>query len=480
MSLPKKVRNQNITFWAIITMGLVLRVLALTQHDFWLDEAFTFYLSKLPIKQILSASLADNNPPLFHVLIHFVNEISKNEIILRLPSFAAGIATIFLTYLLVLKFISKSAALLSAALVSFSPLTIYLSTEARPHSLGILFATLEIFVFLTLLKNPTHLISLFFVLITIIGIYTHYYIVLLLVPFTFLVIKERGLLSLKKWLTIILLSALPTLPWVIFSLKFNHSNCWCPTTLLALSSTFVSPATSGVGTVNLRAFTDLPKEKFLLLAITSLVTVFYFARGLTKNFYLSAIYLGPLIILSTIGIFSHFFSPRAFAIFSPIYLSILAIGARSSSPKKLIIPTLLFLLGSISLLESQDDFFRGSRLKAVYNLVKTENVPITHTSVITYYPIKYYSGDELQNYLIAENPLSLPTVEYIGGKKSHNLPKSNKLWIVDNEDYKNQREEHQQAIAKLLPNYYVKKTFQFDNIFVSLLEPYGVPENFVQ
>lgn len=473
MTLPKKILHLPFTFWAIITLGLVLRILALTQHDFWFDEAFTYYLSRLPFRQILTVVSTDNNPPLYYQLIHFVVAVSKNEIILRLPSFVAGMATIPLTYFLVYKFISRHAALSSAAFVSLSPLTVYLSTEARPHSLGILFATLEIFAFLTLIKKPTRLNSLLFVITTIIGFYTHYYIVLLLVPFTFLVIKKRGLLSLKKWLMLVTLSGLPTLPWVILSLAASHNNCWCPTTMFALPSSLVSPATSGVGIVNLRVFTHLPIVKFSLLLFTSLITMIYFVRGLTKSFSLTIIYLGPLLILSAIGIFANVFSPRAFAVFSPVYFSIVALGVQTSPKKRLIIPALLLLFGLISLLQSQDEFFKGERIKPVYNLVKTKNVPITHTSITTYYPIKYYSLDDQQNFLISENPLNSTTTQYIGGQKNQSLPKTNKLWVVDYRLGENQKEDHQKTVARLLPDYHIERTRQFDNIFVSFLELNG-------
>lgn len=456
-------------FWAIISLGLVLRILALTQHDFWFDEAFTYHISKLPFKQILTAVSADNNPPLYYILIHFVIAVNKNEVILRLPSLAAGMATILLTYFLVYKFIRKSAALTSTAFVSLSPLTIYLSTEARPHSLGILFATLEIIAFLTLIKKPTRANSLLFILITIMGLYTHYYVALLLIPFTFILVKKKGLLSLRKWFMLVFLSGLAVLPWLKLSLSTLHSDCWCPSLLSANLSSLVSPAISGVGVVNLRYFLSLDASKFLLLALASFLTITYFVRGLTKNFYLTALYIYPLLTLNIIGFFHPILSPRAFAVFSPIYLSILALGAKSSFLKKLLIPALLFLFGIISLMQSQYKFFRGDPVKSVYNLVKTENITVVHTSVLTYYSLQYYSLNKFNNFLIDENPLSPLTVQYIGGQKSQSLPETNELWLVDYSLVANQEQDYQKTIARFLPYYYIERLQKFDNISVSFL-----------
>ena len=456
---------------AIFLLGTLLRILATSQHDFWYDEAFTYFVSKLPLKDLLTVTQSDANPPLYYILMHYVIALGKGEIILRLPSLLAGIATIILTFSLVNKFINKYAALPAAAFVSLSPLTIYLSTEARPHSLGIFFATLVVFTFLSLIKRPTLPNSGLFIGATAIGLYTHYYIGLLLIPFTFiLVIKNGSLLSLKRWFILVLLCSAALLPWTITTLGASHNKCWCPRTVVSLPASLVSPVASGVGMVTLRTFPELPKAKFLFLTLTSLLTLIYFVKGTNKSLFLTATYFGPLLIMSTIGIFTNIFSPKAFSIFSPIYLSILALGVHSSSHKKLLIPILLLFLGTISIWQSQDGFFKGDRLKLTYGLLKTKDIPIIHTSATTYYPLKYYTGDNGQNFLIGENPLNPSTVNYIEGQRLQTIPQTDTMWVIDNNRWDKTGQKSSEAKANLLTTYNIDSTYQFDSITVSYLK----------
>lgn len=456
---------------AILSLGLLLRLLALAQHDFWYDEAFTYFVARLDLNDLLATTTSDANPPLYYILMHYVLAFGKSEAILRLPSLVAGLVTIILTHTLVKKFISEKAALLAAAFVSLSPLTIYLSTETRPHSLGVLIATLEVFAFLSLIKRPTLLNSGFLVITTAIGLYTHYYIALLLITFTFiLVFKKSSPLSAKRWSVLIFLSILPLLPWIIPTLGASHDKCWCPNTFLSLPASLVSPVASGVGMVTLRTFPNLPKAEFLLLALVSLLTLIYFFKGTTKSLLLTATYFGPLLVLGTVGIFFNAFSPKAFSIFSPIYFSILALGVHSSPHKKLLIPTLILFLGTISIWQSQDEFYKGDRLKLAHKQVKTKNIPILHTSATTYYPLKYYTADFGQNFLIGENPLTPSTVNYIGGQRLQSLPQTDTIWVIDNNRWDKTGQKSSEAKASLLATYNIDNTFKFDSITVSYLK----------
>lgn len=455
----------------ILLLSLLLRLLALSQHDFWYDEAFTYFVARLDIKSLLAATASDANPPLYYILMHYVAAIGKSEIILRLPSLVTGLITVILTHAIVKKFISNKAALTATAFVSVSPLTIYLSTEARPHSLGVLIATLEVFAFLSLIKRPTLPNSGFFIITTAIGLYTHYYLALLLITFTFiLVFKKSSPLSAKRLLVLVLLSILPLLPWIIPTLGASHNKCWCPHTFLSLPASLVSPAAAGVGMVTLRTFPNLPKTEFLFLALVSITTFIYFFKGALKNRLLAVFYFGPLLIIGTIGLSSTIFSPKAFAVFSPIYLSILALGVYSSPYKKLLVPVLIIALGSISVWQSQDEFFKGDRLKLARELIGTKNIPILHTSATTYYPLKYYSDEATQNFLIGENPLNSSTVNYIGGQKLQNLPQTNAIWVIDNYRWDKTGLKSTEAKKASLSEYQIQETYQFDTITVSYLK----------
>ena len=514
MKLSSKLNNNSNVFLVIFFLGLILRVLAANQHDFWFDEAYTYFSSSPPLPDLIQIALADNNPPIYYLLIHFILKLGSSELVLRAPSVIAGLATIFMTYVLAKAFLKKRGlALVSAALVASSPLAIYLSTEARPHSLAILLVTVALYSFYRLAQKPQIPNITLFILIMAIGFYTHYYLTLLLIPFTYLVAKKPTRLSPKGWLAIISAIFLIIAPWIILSAKTPHNNCWCPHTFVSLPASLVSPALSGVGIVTLRYFPQLPPLVLAFFSISAILTLVLFFRGIIKNFTFAAFYVLPLLTLSVLGLLFQVFSPKAFAVFTPIFAVLVALGTDS---KKWLVSALFFLFTATSIIQIVHPFCGGERLKDVYNQVSTASYPIVHTSSITFYPLKYYARDKQQNILLVKNPLKAQTVKLIDklprperpryySKSLHERaeysqssevcirfrihpssqtrrcsaseykeqqdidPKSDRLWLVDTTKLTDIK-DRQEAISQLLAEYAPVKTFQFDNISVSLLE----------
>ena len=313
-------------FIAILIIGILLRIFALNQHDFWFDEAFTYHIARLPVKDLIAASLTDNNPPLYYLLIHFVLKIGQNELILRLPSLILGILAIPLIYIVLKEQINRKAAIIAASLFSVSPLAIYTAAEARPHGPAVIFTLFISMVFFRLIKKSNIKYSVLFIFLAILSIYVHFYTLLLFLPFTLIVVFGKSRIKILKWLIIlsIILSAL--IPWFYFSIQKIHSDCACPPTFLSLPSALVSPVIGGVGEFTLRSFPTLPLPIFLLFATTTLIHLLLFLKGLAQNRSIAFLYLVPLAILSLFGLFFPVFSPKAFAIFNPIYFAIVAIG----------------------------------------------------------------------------------------------------------------------------------------------------------
>ena len=72
MKISSKPINNFKMFLSIFILGLALRLLSLNAHDFWFDEAYTYQIAKLPLKELAAAALADNNPPFYYLLIHLI------------------------------------------------------------------------------------------------------------------------------------------------------------------------------------------------------------------------------------------------------------------------------------------------------------------------------------------------------------------------------------------------------------------------
>ena len=463
------VKSETKFLVTIVVIGTLLRFFAIGQHDFWFDEAFSYHIARLPVKDLIAATLSDNNPPIYYLLLHYILKISNNEIVLRLPSLIASIASTVLLYTMLKKLINRKVGLIASALFSLSPLTIYIGTEARLHSLAMLIVILLVIVFFSLKKKPTFINLLVFIVIGIAGLYTQYYISLLFLPFTWIVIRHK-ILPLNKWFFVLVAMALPLVPWLVASAMTTHNSCSCPSTVLSIPATLVAPAIGGVGEVTMRSFINLPPLILSGFAATSLTTFFLFLRGLVSAKILAPLYLMPLIIISLAGLFLPVFSPKAFAIFSPLYFGIVGLGIAKLGDYRIAATPLVVALGAISVVQITNPFFAGTKLKPIYNIVNQDrSSSVAHTSLLTYYSLNYYSQGNQKHILITQNPLSTETVKFIGGEMQEVDPKSDNLWLVDTEKW-TEKDSRKTALQTLFNNYEVKKKDSVNTISVYLLK----------
>lgn len=139
----------------ILLLALLMRLAALNQ-SFWLDEAVnvlaardnTFWsmLTKYPI--------GDFHPPgYFAVLWVWDHIFGYSEITSRLTSVIFGVLTVYLTYLIGKKLISRRVGTLGALLLAVNPLHLYYSQEARMYSFAALAGSLSFYFFIDLLRG---------------------------------------------------------------------------------------------------------------------------------------------------------------------------------------------------------------------------------------------------------------------------------------------------------------------------------------
>ncbi len=449
--------------------GLVLRFFMIIQRDFWFDEAFTFYIANLPLKTMFQAILTDNNPPLYYLIIHFLLKISTSYIFIRLPSLIFNLAAIFVFFVFLKKYFNSKVASITGSLMAVSPLSIYIGTEARLHSLAMLFVVTGISLFFLLLKKADIKTILFFILISILGLYTQYYFALLFVPMSSIVIFKRSALTVKRWLLIVLLVSLTAVPWIYLSTFTTHSGCSCPNTIFTLPAVLVSPVLVGLGPTTLREFTSLPNPLLIFFSLSATVIIFLYIRGVFRNWLLSIVYLIPFLILSLLGLFLPIFSPKAFSIFSPLYLTFIALAINTYRRKGWMLSLVIILLTFISAIQIINPFFNGERVKLIAQAITQKpKLPVLHTSVVTFYSLNYYLRDGRRNFLITQNPLSPETVEFIGGKKQNIDPKSNEFWLINTSKWVDTK-EYDFVLRDLSKGFKIQQVVQIDKVTVNLL-----------
>lgn len=141
--------------WAILILGLILRLISLNQ-SLWLDEA----INALAVKNyslldlVTQYARADFHPPGWFIILWLWTKLAGySEIAVRIPSVLFGLLTIWLTYLIGKKLVSKNLGILAAALIAINPLHIYYSQEARMYSLATLAVLVNILLFIKLTKR---------------------------------------------------------------------------------------------------------------------------------------------------------------------------------------------------------------------------------------------------------------------------------------------------------------------------------------
>ena len=187
-------------------------LLFLTQ-SFWRDEAFSYFMAKKNIFQIIFLTAKDFNPPLYYFILHFwIKIFGGSEISLRMISFIFFWATLYVAFLFfndIFKMKLKRAFFYLLFFV-INPFLLFYAFEARMYSMLAFFATLSFYYFFK--KNYK-----LYTLVTILGLFTHYFMIFVVVgQWMFLWINKKKGFQFKK--SSLYLSGLIFSPWLLFSL----------------------------------------------------------------------------------------------------------------------------------------------------------------------------------------------------------------------------------------------------------------------
>ncbi len=141
----------------LVAVAALLRFVGLGHQAYWGDEALTAFFAQLAPDEILQRlSEGEGNPPLYYVGIWlWMEAFGSGEATVRTVSALAGTATVPVAYLAAMEFVSRRAALATAALVAVSPILIWYSQEARAYTLAVLLCALSLLTFGRALREPT-------------------------------------------------------------------------------------------------------------------------------------------------------------------------------------------------------------------------------------------------------------------------------------------------------------------------------------
>jgi len=204
----------------IITVAAILRLVVIDQ-SLWLDEAINVNNAQaLDFKSlVLSYSLSDFHPPLYHVILKlWIMFFGTSEISIRTPSILFGLSTVYATYLIGKKLFEEKTALIGATLMATAPLAIYYSQEARMYSLAAAAAAFSVYFFISLFKKDTIFLWLGLIASTAIMLYTDY-LPYLLIPayllYLFLNKKTIRKATFRTFIPAFIIIFILLIPWML-------------------------------------------------------------------------------------------------------------------------------------------------------------------------------------------------------------------------------------------------------------------------
>lgn len=135
----------------------------LLDSSLWLDEAAQALESTRPWYQQLDIA-ADFQPPLFHLIVYVLSQVSWNEAWLRLASLIPGLVSVALLAIIGRRMFSPRVGIVAALMASISSLLVFFSQELRPYMLAVMWGELSLLSYWEWRMNPVIKNKWFFVL----------------------------------------------------------------------------------------------------------------------------------------------------------------------------------------------------------------------------------------------------------------------------------------------------------------------------
>ena len=139
----------------ILLVATGLRAYHLGRRSLWLDEAIAANISRGTLGQTLAITRGLHTAPIVDPLILYVVEkVSVTPIAVRIPSVAASLlAVLLMLCLYAIPSIGPRAAALGAFMLAVSAMQIRYAQEVREYSLGVAYAVLLIYLFLSYVEK---------------------------------------------------------------------------------------------------------------------------------------------------------------------------------------------------------------------------------------------------------------------------------------------------------------------------------------
>jgi len=187
-----------------------------------LDEAQSLFQTNRDVPGMLNLIAQDVHVPFYHTLLHFWQILFGQDIfVARMMSLVFFIGTILMTYVLATYALGRrSVGLFAALLVTISPFMNWYGSEARMYTMLAFMTVLHVYFFVKILRAGGTNNWILWTLTAIMGLYTHYFFVfVLLSEFIAMLILRKKFAGQHPIRSIVIYGAIAgasLLPWLLY------------------------------------------------------------------------------------------------------------------------------------------------------------------------------------------------------------------------------------------------------------------------
>lgn len=412
-----------------VIIGFLLRASFLNSKSLWYDEAVSLSIAGAPdIAGVISLCKKAIHPPLYHLLLHFVNFSNYDFIIPRLINIIISLAAILIGFVIGKNLKDNRTGIFIAAAASLSPFAVHYSIELRMYALFWLLSSLQFLFVLRYIKEMKKIDGVFFAISSALALMTHYYAIFPTIGFfAFLFVElllQKDVRQIKRAAFIPALTFLIFLLWLTTFIEHGRLNSLSGA--LSLKSGFsvsrfreyfldfflgIIPSgvislfilSSKINTFEILAF-------IIIAAVLLIRGLFYLkdtpSKAVSNNFRMLLLILLIPLFLTAIHIWLHgrFYSRYLIAYLPAVFFWISEGAAAIKNKHARAALTLIFFsfLFASSVMTAKSDV-RDVTLPAVKYIC--ENIPrdykIIYTNSWSFLPMKHYLTD-YPNQFIAE------------------------------------------------------------------------------
>jgi hypothetical protein len=402
-----KNNNQKITVILIFIIGIILRILFIRSREIAYDDAFSYFLARSPLQDIISGTAADTMPPLYYFLLHFWMKISDNLWFLRLLNISINLITAWLVFAITKELFNPSSALIATFLFLISPFQIYHSQELRMYAVLLLGQVGYFYAFLKIFRSSGKMNFLWIaagVFFGLIAMYSHNLGIIGLISVNVILLFKRNCRIFKNLFLVQFFILLFSIPWFLYlpqQIEKVQQAFWTQT-----------PGIIDIIQALLSLFAFLPMSTLftgvvLIIIVQSfiLLSVFLFKNKSVKYSIIALLMFFPPTIIFILSFFvKPVFVPRIFILSSVWFFILFAAFIEKNKSNYLGIINLgLFIFISIFSLPFYYQFnnFPRSPFKELANTLENfgPEMVVVHDNKLSFFPTMSHIERENTYYL---------------------------------------------------------------------------------